>query len=111
MGRVKTLATDYTSIQLIQMPATGLCVPQKRCAAKKPVSDTKIERNPSAMSLNLAAGSLSTILPPPAGPALSKFFLLWPYRLRISVCFQAEDVVRNLVIEFHVVVMGHTIVA
>jgi hypothetical protein len=45
MGRVKTLATDYTSIQLIQMPPPALMfhkkVFRKICAAKTGLATEK----------------------------------------------------------------------
>jgi hypothetical protein len=34
------------------------------------------------------------------------FYLLWRYRLSVSVCFQPKDVVRYFLIQLHIAVMG-----
>ena len=44
-------------------------------------------------------------------PTLSKFSLLWLDGLRVSVRIQMENVVRNLLIQLHVGVMGHPVIA
>jgi len=84
---------------------------RKKCAAKPGLA----MKNPSGVLRHdrriMRLNPVLSILPLQTGRALSKFFLLWLYGLRVSVCFQMENVLWDLFIELHISVMCHPIVA
>jgi len=90
--------------------STGPCVQKMR--RKKPVLQR--ENWPEPLSHHLgscAVVSSSRFYPFKADPRYESFFLLCLYGLRITVRFQAEYIILNLVIELHAAVVGQPVVA
>jgi len=84
---------------------------RKKCATKSQSCDGKLIGTAQPGSRILGLSLVLSILPFQTNPRYQSFFLLWLYGLGITVRFQAENVILNLVIELHAGVMGHTIVA